>query len=305
MDNEIPLNVLEENFEELPETPRLGVALPVTSLIIPVIAGCAVFFTAAREYELEISIAAVLGSALLMTIDAALLGRIDLKGRERESPVALFFGMCVLWIVVFLLAFFRRASFGKPNLGLPALLVSLFFGGGLLYEWAFGPFTLPACDSRDVTKLIEQIVRGTPLGGQVRSIDGHQEISYDPTAERREGQCVIHSTGGDVVVKYTVRWQDCRKGMFEVLILPPDLPACNSGEVVKLLDQLIRGSPIGGSVRFIDGHREVSYDQAGQTRHGQCVLHTGTKDIIVTYDVQWRDRNNGQYEIRIPPGNGI
>src|SRR5262245_30761905 len=105
----------DENLSEAPEplrSPRIGPALPVAALILPVVAGSVLLFVTSFGLVLAISAATVVGSSLLMAIDASRLGRTDLKGRRRESPAVLFLGMCLLWIVVYPLAFFRRRHFG-------------------------------------------------------------------------------------------------------------------------------------------------------------------------------------------------
>ncbi len=292
----------DESLIESPEPPRppqIGLALPVAALVLPVVAGCVLLFGTSFGMALAISAVAVAGSSLLMAIDAARLGRMDLKGRQRESAGLLFLGMCLLWIVVYPLAFLRRRQFGGPRLAIPALLVALFFVGGPLLRAVLISPDLPACDSREVVPLLEQVIRSTTAGAKARSIDGHREVSYDQGAGRRQGQCVVHTEGGDIVVNYLVQWRDRDKALFEVHVPPAGLPACDSGEVVPLLEQVIRSTPAGAKARSIDGHREVSYDQGAGRRQGQCVVHTDGGDFVVNYLVQWRDREKGQFEVRI------
>lgn len=195
-----------------------GVGLVALALILPVLAGVGLMFVSSFEIALAISAATVVLSSLLVAIDAHQLGRVDRTGTERESAVLLFFGMCLLWIVVFPLAFFRRRHFGGPNLVVPAILVALFFvGGPFVVSILKGP-ELPACDSKEVIQLVEQVVRGSPVGPQVQSITGHRQISYDSAADRRHGQCVIQIGGRPVPAKYLVQWRDRSKGHFEVRI---------------------------------------------------------------------------------------
>jgi hypothetical protein len=294
----------DQILSELPEPPRpprTGLALPVAALILPIVAGSVLLFVTSFAPALAISAATVLGSSLLLAIDAGRLGRTDLKGRRRESATLLFLGMCLLWIVVYPLAFFRRRHFGGPNLAIPALLVALFFVGGPLLRAVLVPPSLPACDSPEVMQLLDQALRGTAAGSKVQRIDGHREIGYDRVADRRQGQCVVHTVGGDLVVNYLVQWRDRDRGLFEVRIAPPELPSCTSREVVQLLEQMIRGTPLGAEARSIDGHHEVSYDQATERRQGQCIVHSDGRDHAVNYVVQWRDREKGLFEVRINP----
>jgi hypothetical protein len=177
-----------------------------------------------------------------------------------------------------------------------ALSVVLSFPGprGLLV-----PAELPSCSSQEVVRLLGQVIRSTPVGATAKSVSGHREISYDREANRRQGQCVVHTDAGDLVVNYIIQWRDRDKGLFEVRIPPPELPSCTSREVVQLLEQVIRGTPAGAKARSIDGHREVSYDQATDRREGQCIVHTDGGDLAVNYVVLWRDREKGQFEVRI------
>jgi hypothetical protein len=245
------------------------------------------------------SAVAVVGSSLLMAIDAGRLGQTDLRGRQRESAGLLFLGMCLLWIVFYPLAFSQRRHFGGPALAIPALLVALFFAGSPFLRVLLVPPGLPDCDSREVVQLLDQVIRSTPVGSKAGAIDGHHEVSYEPVADRRQGRCVVHTGGGDIVVNYLVQWRDRDKGLFEVHIPPPEVPSCTSREVVQVLEQVIGGTPVGAKARSIDGHREVSYDLAPDRRQCQCVVHTDSADLAANYLVQWRDREKAQFEVRI------
>jgi hypothetical protein len=163
------------------------------------------------------------------------------------------------------------------------------------------PATLPACDSREAVQLLDRVVRQSLSGGQVQSIDGHHELKYDEAAGRRLGQCAVHTDKGDIVLSYVIQWRDRDKALFEVLLPPPKLPSCTSAKVVQLLERTIRATPIGAQVRSIDGHREVSYDEATDSRRGQCVVHTDKAKAVVNYIVRWRDRDKRRFEVGIVP----
>jgi hypothetical protein len=75
-----------------------------------------------------------------------------------------------------------------------------------------------------VEQLFEQAIQRTPLGLRAKSIDGYRELSYDRTADQRQGQCVVHTEDGDSVVKYTVQWTNRDEGRFGVRIMTADLP---------------------------------------------------------------------------------
>ena len=81
-------------------------------------------------------------------------------------------------------------------------------------------------------------------------------------------------------------------------ISPADLPSCASPQVVQLLEQVIRGTPVGSSAKSIDGHEELSYDRDADVRHGRCVVHTDAEDLTVKYLVEWLDRDKGQILVR-------
>ncbi len=292
----------ESRTESLaPPTRHTGVGLVVAALILPVIAGTVLFFVTSFGLALGISAATVIASAALVAIDARRLGNVDLTGRVRESAGLLFVGMILLWIVVYPLAFFRRRHFGGPNLAIPAVIVAVFLGlGPLLYSVLIPP-GLPSCTSPEVVQLLDQLIRGRAEVASAKSIDGHHELSYDRDADVRHGQCVVHTDGGDIDVKYLVEWADRDKGQFAVRIFPAVLPSCASPEVVQLLERLIRRASAGASAKSIDGHREVSYDRDADVRHGQCVVHTDAGDIDVKYLVEWLDHDQGQFAVRIPP----
>jgi hypothetical protein len=302
--SDIDMSDIDESRVEPPAPPRpgrVGIGLVAVALTLPVLAGVVLLFVTSFGLALAISSATVLMTSLLVAIDAGRLGNVDLMGRQRESAGFLFLGMCLLWIVVYPFAFFRRRHFEGPNLAIPATLVALFFAVGPILRAVLIPPELPSCTSREVVQLLDQVIHGTPVGLKARSIDGHREVSYDREAGRRHGECIVHTDGGDIVVNYFVQWRDRAKGQFEVRIPPPDLPSCTSREVVQLLEQVIRSTPVGAKAKSIDGHREVSYDPAADRRQGQCVVHTVGQDIAVNFLVQWRDRATGQFEVRLTP----
>jgi len=304
------------DLSDLRGPPRIGLGLPVVALILPVVAGSILLFSTSFVFALAISGATVVVSSLLLAIDAGRLGKIDLKGKRRESAPLLFVAMCALWIVVYPLVFFRRRHFGGPNLGVWAILVAIFFGGGpiaraILIQGGLPAFdspeaiglvrpTLPACGSPEAVRLFEQALHCTPLGAEARSIDGHRELAYDRRAERRQCQCLVHTDGGEIVVDYVVQWRDRDNSLFEIRI-PPQLPSCTSQEVVQVLDRAIRGTPAGAKAQNIDHHREVSYDPAAQRREGECIMNADGGDTVLKYVVQWRDRDKSQYEVRVGP----
>jgi hypothetical protein len=278
---------------------RVGNGLVAVALIVPVVSGIALWFVTSFEQSLAVSGACVLISSILVAIDAQRLENAGRTQRKWDAALILFLGMCALWIVVYPYAFYRRRRFGGPNLFVPAIVAALWFPISPMLRPFLAPPGLPSCTSQDVVRLLEKLVRETPVGASARSIDGYREISYDRAQERRTGECIVHTNSGDVVVKFIVHWQDRARGTFEVRIPPADLPSCTSPQVVQLLDSIVRKTPAGAGARSIDGHREVTYDRAEDRRTGQCVLHTQGGDIVIKYIVQWRDREQGRFEVGI------
>jgi hypothetical protein len=78
------------------------------------------------------------------------------------------------------------------------------------------PRGLPECDSREVIQLIDKFVRNARGAPKFDSIDGHREVSYDSKAERRQGECVIHSKEGDVILGFVVEWNPKMKDHFQI-----------------------------------------------------------------------------------------
>jgi hypothetical protein len=201
---------------EPPATTRAGSGLISVALILPVISGVLLCFVTTISIAIGISAATVVATAALVAIDARRLGRVDLTGRERESAGLLFVGMCLLWIVVYPVAFFRRSAFSSPNFGFVALFVAAFFVAGPFIASLAMPARLPSCTSTEVVQVVEQVIRSTPGGKTATSIDGHRELSYDRGAQVRHGECVAHTDVGDISVKFIVEWQDRDKGLFQV-----------------------------------------------------------------------------------------
>ena len=278
--------------------PQSTPGLIIVALVLPVLAGVLLFFVTSIPVALGISVVMVVVTAALVAIDARRLGRVDLKGKVRESAGVLCLGMCVFWIIFYPLAFFRRRSFGGPNLGVVAIGVALFFAGGPFVGSLLIPRRLPSCSSAEVVQVLEQVIRSTPVGATTKSIDSHREVSFDRDTNVRHGVCIAHTETGDISVKFTVEWVDQKKGVFQVRVPQPELPACSSAEIVRLLAQMIHGMPVGEIAKSIDGHHELSFDPDANVRHGECVAHTETGDIPIHFIVEWQDREKGLFQVR-------
>lgn len=280
--------------------PQPGLGLVGVALILPVLSGVLLCFAPTFAFAIGISAANVISTAALVAIDAKRLGRIDLKGRQRESAGLLFVGMCLMWIVVYPVAFFRRSAFASPNLGFVSLFVALFFAAGPFIPSLVIPPSLPLCTSAEVAQTLEQVIRSAPVGAIVKSIDGHRELNYDPIASVRLGECLAHTDSGDIPVRFMVEWQDRAKGLFQVRLSEPELPLCTTRHVKRILEQVIRSTLVGATVKSIDGHREVGYNRGATVRRGECVAHTDSGDIPIRFIVEWQDREKGLLRVRIP-----
>lgn len=159
---------------------------------------------------------------------------------------------------------------------------------------------LPACDSPQIVKLLDKVIRNSQLGASIRSIDGHRELRYDPEADVRHGECIAHLESGDVPMKFFVEWQDRNQGLIQVLLSRQELPACTSSDVVQVLEEVIRNANLGGQVQSIDGHHEVKYDTEAEVRHGECIAHLESGDVTVPFLVEWQDRRTRRFQVRLP-----
>lgn len=80
-----------------------------------------------------------------------------------------------------------------------------------------------------------------------------------------------------------------------------DVPSCTSREVIGMVNDIIRKTPLGPSVRSISGHREISFDAVSQTRKGQCLVKTENEAITATYTVKIVNRANGTFQVDVDP----
>jgi hypothetical protein len=87
------------------------------------------------------------------------------------------------------------------------------------------------------------------------------------------------------------------------LMVPKDLPACDSPEVTQMLLQIVGDSPDFKQgtkhLRHIDGHRETRFDAEKQIRTGACTLRTDTESVPLTFTVTWQDRDKAMFFVKI------
>jgi hypothetical protein len=279
----------------------------VLALLVPLAVESVFFFGTLGSQALEVAVgwATVLLTAVLLAIDAACLGTTDLRGQERAGPGRLFLGMLLLWIAFYPAVYFRRRHFGRPNFGVLALLVAVFFLGApflraFLVEGVLPGGGPPSCTSPAVVQMVNDMIRKNAAGMQVRTIRGHQEVRYDRASRTRTGNCVVETATGPVTVSYRVTLMDARAGTYEVEILSgwaEDPPLCTSLEVMNMVQGIIKSGPMGAQVRSVDGYHEVRSDPQTRTRYGECTVQTNRGNIAVRFRVEWVDRNRQQFQV--------
>jgi hypothetical protein len=289
-----------------------GETLAVLSLLLPVIAeGVSLAWRSdSQAIPLALTWGTVPVTALLLAVDAGFLGTTDLTGTRRANPVALFFGIFLLWILFYPAAFFRRRHFGRPNLGPLSLLVAAFFVGAPIVNnfTRFGVITadVPTCTSREVVSMVDDMIRKSAMGPSVQSISGHKEISFDRTQQTRRGQCQVTTPDEIITATYRVSMLDRVAGTFQVdvdPILSESPPGCADPDVTVFLEQLIRAEPNGQQVKSVGLHTQTSYDRANKTRHGRCqvLMRDGDRNVTYRYRVYWVDQKTGRFQVEIEP----
>jgi hypothetical protein len=287
-----------------------GETLAVLALLLPLLAQGVALACRFDSWALGAALGwgTVLVTGLVLAVDAALLGTIDLQGTRRASPGALFLGIILFWIIGYPVAFFRRRHFGRPNLGPLALVVAAFFVVVPFVQQArdFGVVGagLPTCTSREVIAMVDDVIRKGLPGPSVQSISGYREISYDPVSQIRKGQCLVKTQTETIPVTYTVRFLNPSTGTFQVEVepvMPEDPPACTSPEVVALLERIIRDGPSGPQLKRLAGHEETRYDRENKIRHGRCQATMQGWTGNVAYKVYWLDQKTGQFQVQIEP----
>lgn len=180
------------------------------------------------------------------------------------------------------------------------LVVAVFVGAPILGRLLI-PAQLPLCTSSEVSGILQNLLLTTPIGVNVMSVDGLSEIGYDRELDVRHGECVAHTDAGNTVVTFVVAWLDRSKAQFQVRIPLADLPTCTDPEVVRMVEQVVRGMLFGAELTSIDGHRQVRHDARADRRHCECVAHTTAGEIPVVFLVEWQNRFKGTFQVKVPP----
>ena len=81
------------------------------------------------------------------------------------------------------------------------------------------------------------------------------------------------------------------------------LPNCNSPEVVQLTNQIVSESPavqiLGLTDISISSHGEKHYNSSSETRFCRGVLKTPLGDEVISYSVEWHNKNTGEFWVQI------
>jgi hypothetical protein len=287
-----------------------GETLAVLALLLPLVAQGLALACRFESMGIEIVLGygTIVVTALILAVDAACLGTVDLHGTQRSGPGSLFFGIIFIWIICYPVAFFRRRHFGRPNLGPLALLVAGFFVAvpmlGNLARFGVAGNGVPTCTSREVISMVDDVIRKSGMVPSAQSISGHRELSYDPATESRKGQCVVKTETETITASYRVTMLNRKAGTFQVEvdpIIPTDPPACTDREVVGLVEGLIRDGPNGHLLKSVAGHEEVRYDRERQIRHGRCRVTMQGWTGNVAYKVYWFDQKTGRFQVELDP----
>jgi hypothetical protein len=287
-----------------------GETLAVLALLLPLVAQGLILACHFDSVGIELALGwGTVGlTALVLAVDAACLGTTDLHGIQRSSPVALFLGMLLFWIIFYPVTFFRRRHFGRPNLGPLALLVAGFFvAAPFLHNFArFGIAgdEVPTCTSREVIGMLDDLIRKSAVGHSVQSISGHRELSYDSANQIRKGQCLVKTQTETITATYTVKMLNRTTGTFQVEvnpIIPADPPSCTNHDVIALVERVLRDGPNGPLLKSVTGHEEIRYDRETKTRHGRCRVTMQGWSANVSYKVYWLDQKSGQFQVELEP----
>ena len=77
-------------------------------------------------------------------------------------------------------------------------------------------------------------------------------------------------------------------------------PECNHRDVIALVDDIIRNTPIVANVKSIKGHREVLYDEVRNLRVGKCTAETFQEErFAVYYNVSWIGHERRSFQVKI------
>lgn len=201
-------------------------AMALMALLLPLVVQCVLFlgnFESAAVNQ-GLSWGTILFTAVLLSWDAYYLGTIDVQGQQRGGPVPLFFGLLIFWLIFYPLVYFRRRHFGRPNLGPIALVVAVIFVAAPFVRpyldstppWEDGP---PSCTSREVKSLVDDLIRKSQLGADVRTIGHYREVKHDPVAKTRRGRCLVQTDMHRITVAFEVSWVDQNRRTYQVRLL--------------------------------------------------------------------------------------
>ncbi|MFM7058262.1 MAG: hypothetical protein ACKO2P_15200 [Planctomycetota bacterium] len=285
-----------------PSEPPPSPILAKLALVLPVVAGIIQAFLPDAA-GLAVVIGTILLTAVLLAIDIGSVVRWNPHGQFSASPTRTLFGIILLWIVFFPLTYFRRIAICGPDMRGTAVgaVAAFLFLPSLITAWLKPP-ELPACDSQEVARVIQQLAGREFPGRRVKGVIDLREVVADLNLQQRRGSCTVLVDDERIPVPYKVEWNDQKRGIFLVALLL--LPQANSPAVIELVEPQVRRQLEEFAITGIDDFREVEFDQQNQQRECTCVVHTESGDIVVPFAVRWHSRERVEYVVRsfVVPG---
>ncbi len=271
-----------------------GESLSIPALLMPVFTAGLLYFGRfeSDSSPIVLTLGTIFGTILLLGVDAWRLGSVDAKGQPRSFGGVMFLGMLLLWTIFYPLAFFRRRHFGRPNLGPLAIVVALLFSlavGVEFAEDARNPIHVilperddlpPACDSPQVKRALEEILKKEDHNQQIQLITRHREIKIDEANKSRRGRATVELVQQRVTVSYDVTWLDRRRRTFQVRILAP---AEDSRGFLGIGMQPVHGRPKGLGLReggvFVNQVVEGRAAEQAGVQVGDIIVRVNNKSL--------------------------
>lgn len=295
---ELPFEPPKFDSEGVERRARAGLPLAILALAIPTATGIAWLLGWGVAHRLEVSMATLLASTILVTWDAARLGRRDCSGVEHESPGLLFVGMLALWVIVYPSAYFRRRHFGGPNLGPLALVAAALFVGVPLVSLGMAiAGRPPACTSPDVTIKVEELAAQF-YGDDLKSVAEFSEQSFDEAAHVRRGRCIALTDTGPEELEFQVEKPPGSGLEFFVRLPPPrQPPRCKSPAIMTLLHKL--ATQVAGPGTSLKEVKQVAFDPEKHQRRGECAVRNGDVTQQFHFMIESREHPGAERDYQV------
>jgi len=240
----------------------------------------------------------VLFTSVLLAQDAAQLRRAAPFDRTLPTPLGVLFSVACLWIFSFPGYYLDRGKRLRPQWGPVALLGVVC----ALISFRFLPVRqLPAADSPEVIRKVESAIRLAGLVSGEMQVEGHQEVRYESSPDRRTGQCVVRSGGASQVVEYHVEWNADTSDPVYVHAWTRDLPTCNSLLVQSMIKRNLESLEEFRGLRSVEEVRELKFDVDRVRRWGSCQAVLPDRKVPLWFVVEWHNRSEGQFHLQLFP----